>query len=107
MSAATSFYALHELYIFALDNTPILPREQLSAKPHLKKFSVHKLEFYRLYFASSADATHSQVHSLARRDGRATRDRCIGYGCEAIVAYDHDFSAISDIIPHKAFEDYL
>jgi hypothetical protein len=29
------------------------------------------------------------------------------YGCEAIVAYGHHFSAISDIIPHKAFEDYL
>jgi hypothetical protein len=29
------------------------------------------------------------------------------YECEAIVAYDEHFSAISDLIPHKLPDDYL
>jgi hypothetical protein len=29
------------------------------------------------------------------------------YGCEAIIAYDDHFAAISDIVPYKKPEDYL
>jgi len=37
LSAATSFYSLHELYVFALDNAPDFPQGAAFGKAALEK----------------------------------------------------------------------
>ncbi|HEX3035867.1 MAG TPA: hypothetical protein VHT73_12200 [Thermodesulfobacteriota bacterium] len=107
IAAATSFYALHELYIFAIENAPDLETGYAFGKAALVKIlstPVHILPFVPRAerkaltekFAKLKD--HSDVpHAIA----------AFTSGCDAIVAYDEHFRAISHVIPYKAPKDYL
>ena len=107
LSAATSFYALHELYIFALDNAPDFATGAVFGKAALEKvlgLPIRILPFvsrierarYARKFSRLRDAT-DVPHAIA----------ALVYECEAIVAYDEHFSAISDLIQYTMPEDYL
>jgi predicted nucleic acid-binding protein len=107
LSAATSFYALHELYIFALDNAPDFAEGSAFGKAALEK--VLRLPIQILPFVSRIEPMrHARRFSRLRdaTDGPHAIAASV-YECEAIVAYDEHFSAISDLIPHTTPEDYL
>lgn len=107
LEAATSFYALHELYLFALDNAPDFTTGARFGKAALEKIlalpvtllpfvsrverAVHTRKFKGLRDAS--DLPHAITASL--------------HHCEAIVAYDEHFRAIAHLIPYKTPEDFL
>jgi predicted nucleic acid-binding protein len=107
LTAATSFYALHEVHLFALDNAPDFATgtaygraalvEILSLPLQLYPF-VSRIERrrYALRFASlrdSSDLPHAVAAAL--------------HGCEAIVTYDSHFDPISAVLPCRKPEDLV
>jgi hypothetical protein len=107
LSAATSFYALHELYVFALDNATDFDVGSAFGKAALEK--VLQLPIQILPFVSRVERMRHARRFSRLRDATDVPHAIAAsvYECEAIVAYDEHFSAISDLIPHKTPEDYL
>jgi predicted nucleic acid-binding protein len=107
LSAATSFYALHELYVFALDNAPDFAEGADYGKAALEKILASPIRI--LPFVSRVERMRHARRFSRLRDATDVPHAIAAsvYECEAIVAYDDHFSAISDLIPHKTPEDYL
>ena len=107
LSGATSFYALHELYVFALDNAPHFTEGADYGKAALEK--IVALPIRILPFVSRVERMRHARRFSRLRDATDVPHAIAAsvYECEAIVAYDDHFSAISDLIPHKTPEDYL
>jgi predicted nucleic acid-binding protein len=107
LSAATSFYALHELYIFALDNASDFDEGAEFGKAALEK--VLALPIQILPFVSRVERMRHARRFTRLRDATDVPHAIAAsvYQCQAIIAYDEHFSAISDLIPHKLPEDYL
>ena len=106
LSGATSFYALHEAYVFALDNAPDFPTGAAFGKAALEKILTLPLHILP-FLARSERARHARKFTALRDSSdlpHAITARV--YGCEAIVAYDDHFKAISDLIPYKSPGDY-
>ena len=106
LSGATSFYALHEAYVFALDNAPDFSTGASFGKAALEKILALPLQI--LPFVSRVERMrHARRFTLLRDASDVPHAIAASvYGCEAIVAYDDHFSAISHLIPHKKPEDY-
>ncbi len=97
--ALTSFYALHEVFIFALKNAPEATIGQQAGKEALLEILKTKIHLVPLptreerilrartfsALTDSSDLTHAICASAAN--------------CEAIVSYDHHFDAIASILP--------
>jgi predicted nucleic acid-binding protein len=107
LSAATSFYALHELYVFALDNAPDFIEGADYGKAALEKILASPIRI--LPFVSRVERMRHARRFSRLRDATDVPHAIAAsvYGCEAIVSYDDHFSAISDLIPYKTPEDYL
>lgn len=104
---ATSFYALHELYVFAIDNAPKFNLGARFGKAALEK--IFALPVQILPLVSRADrARHANTFG-ALRDASDVPHAISAYvyGCTAIVAYDQHFDAIHDILPHTHPDDYV
>ena len=107
LSGATSFYALHEVYVFALDNAPDFTEGADYGKVALEK--ILALPIRILPFVSRVERMRHARRFSRLRDATDVPHAIAAsvYECEAIVAYDDHFSAISDLIPYKRPEDYL
>jgi predicted nucleic acid-binding protein len=107
LSGATSFYALHEVYLFAIENAPDFPTGAAFGKSALEQILSQPLRI--LPFVSRVE------RGLHARKFRALRDLsdlphalvAYVYQCEAIVTYDSHFRAVAHVIPCKRPEDYL
>ena len=104
---ATSFYALHEVYVFALDNAPDFATGAVFGKAALEK--VFALPLLIFPFVSRSER---QVHArqfVALRDSSDVPHAiaAVVHQCEAIVAYDEHFRAISHLIPYKTPAAFL
>lgn len=107
LSGATSFYALHEIYVFAIDNAPDFSTGAAFGKAALER--VLRFPLQVLPFVSRSERMRHARKFSALRDASDVPHAIAAYvyGCEAIVAYDEHFEAITDLIPHKRPEDYL
>jgi len=107
LSAATSFYALHEIFVFAIDNAPDFPTGSAFGKAALEK--VFTLPLQILPFVSRVERARYARKFSALRDASDVPHAIVAYvyGCDAIVAYDHHFESIAHVIPHRTPEDYL
>jgi len=104
---ATSFYALQEVLVFAIDNAPDFPTGAAFGKAALEK--ILALPLLILPFVSRAERKLHARKFTALRDSSDVPHAIAAsvYGCEAIVAYDEHFRAVSPIIPYKTPEDFL
>jgi predicted nucleic acid-binding protein len=107
ISAATSFYALHEVYVFALDNAPDQKMGYEFGKLGLQEILTTSLRI--LPFVSRADRTRLARRFSALRDQSDVPHAISAFvaKCEAVVAYDDHFKAVAEIIPYKNPSDYL
>lgn len=107
LSGATSFYALHEIYVFSIDNAPNFSTGAAFGKGALER--VLRLPLQILSFVSRSERARHARRFSALRDASDVPHAIAAYvyGCEAIVAYDEHFDAITDLISHKEPEDYL
>ena len=100
LSVATSFYALHEVYVFAIDNAPNFQRGAAYGKAALEKILALPLQILPLVTRGER-TRHARMFS-ALRDASDVPHAIVAfvYGCDAIVAYDEHFEGITDIIPY-------
>jgi len=107
ITAATSFYALHELYIFALENAPDLETGYAFGKNALLK--VFSTPIHILPFVSRMERKNLVEKFAGLRDLSDLPHAIAAFNsrCDAIVAYDEHFQAISHVIPYKKPEDYV
>ena len=107
ISAATSFYALHKVYVFALDNSPTLEAGYAFGKLSLQRILATPLR--TLPFVSRAERTRLARKFAALRDPSDMPHAISAYvaKCEAIVAYDDHYKTIAQIIPYRTPADYL
>lgn len=105
--ASTSFYALHELYVFALENAPDAETGYDFGKAALERILRTPLRI--LPFAPRTERTRLARRFVALRDASDIPHAVSAYlaGCKAIVAYDDHFKTIAHIIPYKTPEDFL
>jgi predicted nucleic acid-binding protein len=91
LSGATSFYALHEVYVFALDNAPDSPTGAAFGKAALEK--ILSLPVQILPFVPRTERRLQARKFTALRDSSDVPHVIVAsvYRCEAIVAYDDHF----------------
>jgi predicted nucleic acid-binding protein len=106
ISASTSFYALHELYVFALENVSDPETGYGFGKAALDRILRTPLRI--LPFSPRTERRRLARRFVALRDASDIPHAVSAYlaGCEAIVAYDEHFRTISHIIPYKTPEDF-
>jgi hypothetical protein len=107
LSVATSFYALHELYIFAIDNAPNFHMGTGYGKAALEKILALPLQILPLVTRGERTRHIRMFSALRDASDIPHAIAALVYGCDAIVAYDEHFTAISRIIPHTQPEDYV
>ncbi|MSP41280.1 MAG: PIN domain-containing protein [Deltaproteobacteria bacterium] len=102
IAAATSFYALHEVFVFALENAPDVDTGSAFGKAALQKILADRLMI--LPFVTRTDRRRLAPRFSALKDSTDLPHAISAYvaGCEAIVAYDEHFRAISAIISYKS-----
>ena len=104
---ATSFYALQEVHIFAIENAPDFPTGAAFGKAALEK--ILALPILLLPFVSRTERKLLSRKFPALRDATDVPHAIAAtvYDCEAIVGYDEHFRAISHVMPYKTPEDCL
>jgi len=106
LSGATSFYALHELHVFALDNAPDFAMGTAFGREALHRVLSLPLQIFPLL--SRIERRRQASKFAALRDSSDLPHVVVAsvYGCEAIVACDHHFRATSSILPYRSPEDF-
>lgn len=104
---ATSFYALQEIHIFAIENAPDFPTGAAYGKAALEK--ILTLPLLLLPLVSRTERKRYAHTFTALRDTSDVPHAIAAavYGCDTIVAYDTHFRAISHVIAYKTPEDFL
>jgi len=107
ISAATSFYALHEVYVVALENAPDVETGSRFGKGALQKLLAAPLRI--LPFVTRTERRRIADKFAKLKDASDLPHAIIAYAaaCEAIVAYDEHFRAIASVIPYKTPNDFL
>jgi predicted nucleic acid-binding protein len=104
---ATSFYALQEVHIFAIENAPDFATGAAFGKTALEKILALPLLLVPLV-SRSERKLHAPKFSALRDSSDVPHAIAASvYGCDAIVAYDEHFRAISHIIPYKTPDDFF
>ena len=106
VSAATSFYALHEVYVFALENVPDLDTGSQFGKAALQKILEARLRI--LPFVTRTERRRLAERFFDLKDSTDVPHAISAYaaGCDAIVAYDEHFRAIDSVIPYRTPANY-
>ncbi len=98
---ATSFYALQEVHIFAIENTPDFPTGAAYGKAALEKILALPLLILPLVSRTERKLHADKFTALRDATDLPHATAAAVYGCDTIVAYDEHFRAISYIIPYK------
>ena len=107
ITAATSFYALHELYIFALENAPDLKTGNAFGKSALVKILSTPVNIIPFVSRAEREVLTNKFIALKDPSDVPHAIAASAFGCDTIVAYDEHFRDIAHIIPYKTPEDYL
>ena len=107
LTAATSFYALHEVHVFALDNVADFSTGAAYGRAALVQILSLPLQLFPL--VSRTERRRHAARFAALRDSSDLPHAIAAavHGCEAIVTYDSHFDAVSAILPCRKPEDYL
>jgi predicted nucleic acid-binding protein len=107
LKAITSFYALHELYLFALENAPdfetgtdygkealnIILSTKVQLTPLLNRIERKINERFFKHLPDMSDLPHAISAKL--------------WGCDGLVAYDEHFKSISDVLEYRTPEEII
>ncbi len=101
LKAVTSFYALHEVYLFALENAPdfetgteygkaaltMILNTRIQITPLLSRIERKINERFFRHLPDMSDLPHAISAKI--------------WGCAGVVAYDEHFRSVSDILEYK------
>ena len=105
LRAITSFYALHEVYVFALENAPdfntgteygktairLIMNTKIQLTPLLSRIERKINERFFRHLPDMSDLPHVISAKI--------------WGCNGIIAYDEHFRAVSDVLEYLTPED--
>ncbi|MCX9009789.1 MAG: hypothetical protein OIN66_01585 [Candidatus Methanoperedens sp.] len=107
IKAITSFYALHELFIIAIQNAPDVETGSKFGKEALSKILETKIILAPLLDRESRILYAQKFSSLNDASDIPHAISAVVYKCEGIVAYDDHFRAIQDVIPYTLPGDVI
>ncbi len=107
IKAVTSFYALHELYLFALEHAPdfeigtaygkeainLILKTNIQLTPLLNRMERKINARLFTHLTDSSDLPHAISAKI--------------WGCDGIVAYDEHFLSIADVLEYKTPEELI
>lgn len=107
LTAATSFYALHVVHVFALDNAPDFSAGAAYGRAALVQILSLPLQLFPL--VSRIERRRHAPRFAALRDSSDLPHAIAAavHGCEAIVTYDSHFDAVAAILPCRRPEDFV
>ena len=100
-----SFYALHEVYVFAIENAPIFQIGATYGKAALEKILALPVLILPLVTRGERTRHARMFNALKDASDDPHAIAAFVYGCDAIVAYDEHFRAINNIINYTQPED--
>ncbi len=107
IKAITSFYALHELFIIAIQNAPDIETGSEFGKEALSKILETKIILAPLLKREDRILHAQKFSALNDASDIPHAISAAIYNCEGIVAYDDHFRDIENIIPYLAPEDLI
>jgi len=107
MKATTSFYALHELYIFALENAPDFYTGNEYGKEAMNIILATKVQLTPLLSRMEKMINARLFNNLSDPTDLPHAISAKIWGCDVIVAYDEHFASISDVIDYKTPEELV
>ena len=107
ISATTSFYALHELYVFALENAPDFEIACKYGKEAINKILSLKVQLTPLLDRMERIINARLFKKLSDKSDLPHAISAKNWGCDIIIAYDDHFQSITDIIDYKRPEEII
>ena len=107
IKATTSFYALHELYIFALENAPDFDIGSQYGKEAMNIILSTKVQLTPLLTRMERMINARLFNKLSDSTDLPHAISAKIWGCDVIVAYDEHFASISDIVDYKKPEEIV
>ncbi len=107
IKATTSFYALHELYIFALENAPDFDTGSQYGKEAMNIILSTKVQLTPLLTRMERMINARLFNKLSDSTDLPHAISAKIWGCDVIVAYDEHFASISDIVGYKKPEEIV
>jgi predicted nucleic acid-binding protein len=107
LSGATSFYALHEVHVFAIENAPDFATGAAFGREALRQILSVPLQLFPL--VSRIERRRHAARFAALRDASDLPHAITAsvHGCEAIVTYDTHFGSIARIVPCRTPESII
>lgn len=103
----TSFYALHELFIIAIQNAPDIETGSKFGKEALNRILETKIILAPLLNRQDR-ILHAQTFSSLKDPSDIPHAiSALVHNCEDIIAYDDHFRAINDVIPYLLPEEVV
>ena len=107
IKAVISFYALHELYIFALENTPDFDTGSQYGKEAINLILATKVQLTPLLNRMEKMINARLFDKLPDPTDLPHAISAKIWGCDVIAAYDEHFKSISDVIEYKKPEEIV
>ena len=107
IKATTSFYALHELYIFALENAPDFNTGSQYGKEAMNLILKTKVQLTPLLSRMERMINARLFNKLSDSTDLPHAISAKIWGCDVIVAYDEHFASILDVVDYKKPEEIL
>ncbi|MBI1814013.1 MAG: type II toxin-antitoxin system VapC family toxin [Deltaproteobacteria bacterium] len=107
LAAATSFYALHEVHVFALNSAPDFSVGAAYGRAALVQILSLPLQLFPLLSRVERRRHAARFASLRDSSDLPHAVAAAIHGCEAIVTYDSHFDAVSTVLPCRRPEDFL
>lgn len=100
-----SFYTLHEIYWFCIDNFPI---EQAKKKARFALFTILGFNIELAPLVAREDRiVYSRRLPISDTSDQMHAISAFTNGCDAIVAYDDHFQEVSDVIEYLKPEELI
>ncbi len=107
LRAVTSFYAMHEVYLFALENAPDFETGTEYGKSALNLIFNTRIQITPLLSRIERKINERFFKNLPDLSDLPHVISAKIWGCTGIVAYDEHFRAVSDIIEYETPEEFL
>lgn len=107
ITTVTSFYALHELYLFALEHAPDFEIGTAYGKEAMGQILATKVQITPLLSRMERKINERLFRKLRDATDIPHAVSAKIWGCEGIVAYDDHFTAITDVLEYVTPEQLL
>lgn len=106
VEAVTSFYALHEVFLFALRNAPDPATGAQAGKASLLEILKTKIRLTPLPTREERILYSRTFSALSDASDVSHAISALLVGCDTIISYDHHFDEIASILPMCLPEEF-